>query len=405
MQTIPLSPIDHVFTGSGAYPIEFIFAYDGHIDTERLTSSLRETLKSFAPLSSRLCRLSGEAYGLEPADEGLVFETLTSDTDYQAAGDYTEYLDSVQSLEGQPLTRIKLTHTPGGSVLGVSISHAVVDGFSYFHFLSSWSRQFHGQPFPPPSYERQLLIPEIDDPEGDLSPDELMARSGIFWCGKRREIPRDRVYWERIELSPTTLNELLEEAQQACEIRLSHHDVISAYLWKNYLPKWSRPEEDSVTYASIPFDFRRVLDTLPNTYLGCAVCLAVATADHDTVIHASLGELAKRLRRAINNVTPDTIHDALRALESIRRQKGLGVLEELHVLNPTSGILVTNLSRLPIQQLDFGMGIPRDFQILTPAERGAVILPAAEGVDIRIYYPTEKRLRGVENGAEVDRQP
>jgi hypothetical protein len=26
---IPLSPVDHVFTGRGAYPLEFVFAYGG----------------------------------------------------------------------------------------------------------------------------------------------------------------------------------------------------------------------------------------------------------------------------------------------------------------------------------------------------------------------------------------
>jgi hypothetical protein len=29
---LPLSPVDHVFTGIGAYPIEFIFAYGGRLD-------------------------------------------------------------------------------------------------------------------------------------------------------------------------------------------------------------------------------------------------------------------------------------------------------------------------------------------------------------------------------------
>ena len=38
---IPLSPIDHVFTGVGSYPIEFVFAYRGVIDADRLAESLR----------------------------------------------------------------------------------------------------------------------------------------------------------------------------------------------------------------------------------------------------------------------------------------------------------------------------------------------------------------------------
>ena len=42
MKTIPLTPIDHIFTGVGSYPIEFVFAYRDTIDPDRLLASLRE---------------------------------------------------------------------------------------------------------------------------------------------------------------------------------------------------------------------------------------------------------------------------------------------------------------------------------------------------------------------------
>ena len=70
---IPLSPIDHVFTGRGAYPLEFVFAYGDLIDPDRLAESLRRTLALFPAVASRLVRVSDEAYGLEPADDGCAF--------------------------------------------------------------------------------------------------------------------------------------------------------------------------------------------------------------------------------------------------------------------------------------------------------------------------------------------
>ena len=45
MSAHPLSPIDHIFTGVGSYPIEFLFAYDGLIDEGRLLRTLEETLQ------------------------------------------------------------------------------------------------------------------------------------------------------------------------------------------------------------------------------------------------------------------------------------------------------------------------------------------------------------------------
>ncbi len=100
-----------------------------------------------------------------------------------------------------------------------------------------------------------------------------------------------------------------------------------------------------------------------------------------------MGELARLVREAVNRISQDAVWRSLKTLERIRQERGLAVLEELHVVPPHNGLLVTNLSRIPLKDLDFGTGQPKDFQALTPAQRGAVILPAEDGVDIRIYQP------------------
>ena len=64
-RAIPLSPIDHVFTGAAAYPLEFVFAYGGTIDPDRLRASLQRVLESFPPFSSRLA-CQDERYVLVP---------------------------------------------------------------------------------------------------------------------------------------------------------------------------------------------------------------------------------------------------------------------------------------------------------------------------------------------------
>ena len=80
---------------------------------------------------------------------------------------------------------------------------------------------------------------------------------------------------------------------------------------------------------------------------------------------------------------------ALGTLEAMRLQEGLAVLEHNLVIHPRSGILITNLSRLPVQEFEFDAGPPIAFDILTPAVRGAVVLPADDGVDIRVCYPLD----------------
>jgi shikimate O-hydroxycinnamoyltransferase len=387
MKTIPLSAIDHVFTGVGSYSIGFVFAYKNTIDSAHLRSSLDETLERFLPLRSKLIKISEHSYGLQPADDGLSFETTTSSEIFEDSTDVSRFLDPAHSVEGEPLTKIKLTQTPRGSVLGVSVSHAVADGFSYFHFLSSWSRTFQGKRILSPSHQRELLMPETSDRQKLITPDDILARCGLFWAGKRHASPREQIYEERLFISKDTMGKLLAEAEEECGVPLFYNDVITAFLWKKYITKWNEGKNNPVTYVSCPFDYRRVLRILPRTYFGNALCCATASIDYENLVHASLGKLALLIRKAVGQVKEEYVLGSLEALGSLRRQRGLAVMEEIHVRHPQDGLVVTNISRLPLQNLEFDSGTPTGFQALSSAPRAAAILPAQDGVDIRVYHP------------------
>jgi hypothetical protein len=86
-------------------------------------------------------------------------------------------------------------------------------------------------------------------------------------------------------------------------------------------------------------------------------------------------------------VKPDYVSRSLQVLERLRRQEGLAVLEEIHVVPPQHGVLVTNISRLPMQSLDFGGGPPTAIRVLSSSQRAAAILPAEDGVEIRVFHP------------------
>jgi shikimate O-hydroxycinnamoyltransferase len=382
---LPLSSIDHVFTGVGAYEIEFAFAYQDTIDPTRVRSSLERTLEDFWPLRSKLVRRSEHSYAFQPADDGLVFDTARSTATFDATDDVTAFVDSVHTVEGEPLTKIKLTQTPQGSVLGVSISHALVDGFSYFHFLSSWSRVFHGQRLLTPVHQRELLTPKAPGSQEPVTPDDVLAQSGFFWAGKRHPVAREGLSEERLLLSNEAIHELLAEARQDCDAPLFPNDVLTAHLWKRCITRWDDGSGNPSTFVSCPVDFRRLLRVVPRTYFGCAICGTTASLEYDSLASASLGKLALLVRQAVARVRHDYVSGALQALERLRLQRGLTAMEEIHVRHPQHGMVVTNISRLPMQSLDFGAGIPTAFQALPSAERGAAILPAEDGVDIRIY--------------------
>ena len=81
MQNIPLSPIDHVFTGAGSYPIEFVFAYNARIDAEKLLNSFKETIAFFPPMQSMLVNQDGR-FWFHPDEKGFYFEVVEQNINF-----------------------------------------------------------------------------------------------------------------------------------------------------------------------------------------------------------------------------------------------------------------------------------------------------------------------------------
>ena len=389
MGPTPLSPIDYVFTGVGSHPITFAFAYEGTLDPDQLRRSLEGTLAHFPLLSSRLIRIAEDGYAFQPAGDGLSFEMAQAGEIFVDTGDLDQFVSPVASIEGEPLTRVRLTQTPGGSVLGVSISHALVDGFSYFHVMSSWARIAQGGRILEPAHQREALIPDLSEPPGPVSPEDVLARCGLFWDERRRDVTDEAFGEEKTHISKAQVKELLREAQAGCDVTLTYNDVITAYLWREYVPRWVERENNPLTYVTLPFDFRRALRVLRRTFFGCALCFATASTDYENLVRAPLGELALLVHKAVVGAKADYIWGSLETLEGLRRRRGVGVMEEIHVRHPRNGIAVTNISRLPIQALDFGAGIPTGFQAYTEVSRGAGIMPAQDGVEVRVFLPSD----------------
>jgi hypothetical protein len=103
---------------------------------------------------------------------------------------------------------------------------------------------------------------------------------------------------------------------------------------------------------------------------------------------SSLSEAALRIRETIGKMSRTYAFGSLEVLDALRRQRGLAILDKIHVVHPVDGLLVTNLSRLPVLDLDFGTGAPTGYRILTAGQRAAVVLPADDGVEIRVCHPT-----------------
>jgi len=100
-----------------------------------------------------------------------------------------------------------------------------------------------------------------------------------------------------------------------------------------------------------------------------------------------VGDLALLVRNSVSKIKDDFILHAFATLEQLRRQNGLKAMAKVHLRQPQSGMIVTNLSRLPIREIDFSAGAPSNFLVYAEVSSSAAILPVAKGVAVLVVPP------------------
>jgi NRPS condensation-like uncharacterized protein len=278
-------------------------------------------------LRSRLNKISENDYEFQITEDGLIFNVVESNLAFEESQRLTQYISPVSSIEGKPLSKITLTQTPKGSILAVSISHALVDGFSYFHFLSSWARICRGDPIIEPYLDRSIFLKNSDYSPKMITPDNIYTDCGLFYGGKRPKLQTGRINEEHIFIPAETIRSCIEEVKQENNVSLTENDVITAHLWKKYIPKWNKEADNPKTYVTCPFDFRRIMDNFPKNYFGCALCFVTASADFNSLLKALI-------RNSVSKIKNDYILNYLYTLESLRKQHGLAAMEEVHLRPP-----------------------------------------------------------------------
>ncbi|MBP7843937.1 MAG: hypothetical protein KA116_03915 [Proteobacteria bacterium] len=383
-----LSPVDHVFTGRGGYPINFLFSYNGKLEASAIQDSLLECLNYFSPLKSQLRHLNSHTLEFFETQNSLAWhqQTLHSEVDFDNLESLDSLLSRAKSLPDSPLIEISLTYTPNKSYLGVSISHCVVDGFSYFLFLTTWSQIHRKMSINKPELNREILLAKNwNNTSSEINVEDIFQKTGFALSKIPRPANDDRVEWEIIDFKKNEIDKLYNEATSQTDVRLSVNDVLSAHLWKKIAEAQSKLRSaDSLYSLSCAYDYRRVFPNISPLYFGNAIRAASIRLSAEKIKSASLSELAISLNRAVRAIDAKACEESLECLEHLRIAKGLEVLENFHVADPETGFLVTNLSRLPVLDLDFGVGAPNDFRILTPARNTAVVLPLRDGLRVQI---------------------
>jgi hypothetical protein len=383
---IPLSPIDNLFLGPHAYPIEMSFSFPVRLDVAHLQSALDKLCAAWPPLTGRVAMTDKEAW-IEPGKSSLVIEAEESRNLPRE-----DELKSLQAMTtgfrtdpGEPLLRIRILNSDNRSWCSVAMAHALGDGYSYFLFLRNLALVAAGESPMPVRWDRSPLTPVpavLESTEGDLPVDIGAARS---------RFGQQSVTWLLQTLSKDEARARLNEAQAVASCRISLHDWICALHWQREARALvlSGAVPNQVRLAT-PVDFRRFRKTdLGGLFFGNAVYFATVAADLEEVVEAPLGKLAEKVRGAIKSVSLETIELQVALWRKAQDEQGLHQVQNWNLFQPGSPTLVTNLSSLPLNEIRLGKQgeAPVCVRYTAVFPGLSVVLPSAEG-DVAVQCTT-----------------
>ncbi|MEU6392310.1 acyltransferase [Streptomyces sp. NPDC046939] len=405
---------------NGTFATSRTFFYRQTLDADAVEDSLRRTLAHYPLLTGRLERDADGGLSVACDDAGAVFAVARSDRpmpdygpDRPARADLRRYLHSVNAFRvvghDTPLLAVKVTHMRGGgSVLGVSINHAVVDGGGYLDFLLHWSRTHAGEERPAAPYDRSLLDgladgvpPAPDDPQYDVITGR--QKFGFIWkvnAGARRM----RTLTVRFTADEVLgLRETARAGQGSDQQAASSGDALGAHLWR-VLGALRDREPDAQERLGIVVGLRAVLkDRLPDGYWGNAVSNTTATLPARTLREEPLAHTATALRTALDRVTPDRVRQEAAYLEAQRTRGRSGRVFSRMALDAFEDtVALNNSSRLPVYAVEFGAGRPFWFEYpASPIPWTVLITPTPDddhSRDVHLSIPRDAAdaLRGPE---------
>ncbi|MCQ6251928.1 acyltransferase [Streptomyces malaysiensis] len=365
-----------------------VFFYRETLDGEALRASLGRTLRNFPILSGRMKRDPDGGLSVLCDDSGVRFVEARSS---EPMPDYGPRHTAKKVLEQRylshampfwvvdrdtPLFTVKLTHMKdGGSILGVTMNHAVADGSSYMSFLESWSNEHRGLGYPKPNHDRGIIeaLGATDDAAtGDGGAGDGGAGGAHLTVTERGQTS---AFMGRILLGrfgkTTTVTTRFTAAELAAmkdaamsdlagtERWVSTNDALTAHLWKVLGELRDRPDASEERLGLIA-DFRSFAsEAVPNDYWGNAVSNTRPGMTAAELRSRSLGDIAAAVRSGYAENSEKRIREEtafLQAEHEAGRFKRVIPTMALGAFDST--IALNNWSKLPFYEIDFGQGAP-----------------------------------------------
>lgn len=374
MRKIKISQVDSIFT-NGIYPIEFLFYFKNAIKTKKIQSALKYLSSTFWPLFSEY--KTGYIYfDRYPEKECFSEEVLYQEFDTkQTSNDIYERYHQINPAESKKLFFLKVLQYKNGTVLIPKMNHLAGDGYSYFYFLSSLAALSRSKYIPlkapiirsisKPHHHRTILK-EFKFKEDFAKPKPGNERFTIMF----EKILRQEIRNAR------------EDVAAALNQHVSNNDIISAIALKKSVLHQKEYFGNEVQ-LTIPIDVRRQVNEYGSKYFGNGIMLKTMDFKVEHIETSSTNEIAIKIRKSMPSLTKESFIDYLEELESMITKKQT---EKLRPFNPRRGCLITNLSKLPVDKLNFGGGSPNIIFPLTIEKNSVAVMADENNFILRYAY-------------------
>ncbi|KAL4191464.1 hypothetical protein AMTRI_Chr07g30050 [Amborella trichopoda] len=336
---------------------------------EGLKEKLRDVLGYFFPLSGRLKKAEDGALEIECNDEGVEFvEALgegigIEDLSKPEASPLLKLIvpyTGVFNFQGftLPLLSVQVTKLRDGMALGCAFNHAVLDGNSTWHFMSSWAELSNGYPTPSllPFHDRtqsrdtrlKLDIPDLNS----ISPHENGKPPENDDNDNNRGHMRERIFHfsgDAVEAIKSQTNKARDPG--APSKPLSAFQSLSAHVWKA-VSKARGLQPGDVSIFTVFVDCRKRIDPpMTDSYFGNLIQGIYSPLTCDALLEGPVQLGAETLQRLIDSHTSKAISQKC---EEWEKEPKLYNFRDAGM----NCVAVGSSPRFRVYEVDFGWGGP-----------------------------------------------
>jgi hypothetical protein len=374
MNEVNISQVDVLFA-NGIYHIEFLFYYNKGFNTGRIRRALRKLSSVYWPVFGeyRDGKIFFNKYSEENFyDEEVVNQKLNiPELEEKGFEAYSRF--SLPDLK--KLFFLKVIRLKNGMILIPKMNHLAGDGYSYFYFLLALASLSQPTLVPFKSslihlflkpHHRRTALKDFSFERAELKP--------VF--------QKDKFTVEFDEIPRKDVQSIIKEVATFDNLRVSTNDILSAIAVKKIVNRQSQFLGEEVN-LTIPIDVRRQIKEYGRGFFGNGIMLHTTKLKKEFIENTLTKGLAVQIRKSMPSVSKETYINYLTELEEIISERKM---EQFKPFDPKSGCLVTNISKLPSDKLNFGTGSPELILPLTVEKNSTAILAKKENFILRFAH-------------------